>query len=708
MKKSIDNYSFCYKGFMDDGIKSLPIGNGDIGANVWVSRNGDTHILVSKTDAWSELSRLLKVAHIVLKLTPNPFEGGADFKLSIADGVLTVSAEKGSLSVYADAFAPSLRLTLKSDNDIDARIELLNYRDKPFDPKDDFSNFFARGGAYGICESADTIAITEKGGLSQVHRNEESCYEYSLKTQDMDFYQGRERDPLLGHTFGASIYTDNAIYRDGALCADGTKSLAMSVFICSGYTNEREEMLSMLDDLYAKYGNGSDKGYTRHKESWRKFWEEAYIFAEGDDDAESVTRAFLYQRYMIHCTDRGNAPIKFNGSIFTAGEMQGFPGNYDARCWGGPYWFQNTRLPYWYLLSVGDYSSILPMFDMYLDMMPISMARCQHYFGHPGMLIPETVSHFGLYANGNYGFVCDDGVRRCDLGKSAITKNGAANRYMRYHFNGMLELSYMMLKYLKLSDDNTRRMRIFSFVEQALLFFDRHFDKIDEKLLITPVASLETWQVCANDLPDIAGLMAIVNELSLIDELPSGLKSVYDSIKSALPELPMKNTEEGELLLPCETIIDKATRNVENPELYAVFPFDLFGVGKPNIEIARLTYQKRLFRHDGGWSQDPIDAALLGLTEEAVRHVVRQSAMKDPRALFPAFWGPNFDETPDQDHGSVTALTLILMLLNTDGESFEAFPSWPEKWNVRFRLPINHARYVCGEQIDGERRVYEC
>ena len=79
--------------------------------------------------------------------------------------------------------------------------------------------------------------------------------------------------------------------------------------------------------------------------------------------------------------------------------------------------------------------------------------------------------------------------------------------------------------------------------------------------------------------------------------------------------------------------------------------------------------------------------------------------MKDSRALFPAFWGPNFDETPDQDHGSVTALATIFMLLQTKGDSYTAFPAWPEKWDVKFRLPIGKGIYLYGEQIKGERKI---
>lgn len=52
---------------------SMPIGNGDIGANVWVEPTGDLVLLLSKTDAWSENGRLLKLGHVRVKLTPTLF-----------------------------------------------------------------------------------------------------------------------------------------------------------------------------------------------------------------------------------------------------------------------------------------------------------------------------------------------------------------------------------------------------------------------------------------------------------------------------------------------------------------------------------------------------------------------------------------------------------------------------------------------------------
>ena len=59
---------------------SMPIGNGDLAANVWTEQNGDLVLLVAKADAWSELGKLDKLGRVRIHFTPNPFVGAPDFK----------------------------------------------------------------------------------------------------------------------------------------------------------------------------------------------------------------------------------------------------------------------------------------------------------------------------------------------------------------------------------------------------------------------------------------------------------------------------------------------------------------------------------------------------------------------------------------------------------------------------------------------------
>ena len=51
-----------------DARGSMPIGNGDIAANVWVEPSGDLVLLLSKSDAWDEVSRLCKLGRLRIKL----------------------------------------------------------------------------------------------------------------------------------------------------------------------------------------------------------------------------------------------------------------------------------------------------------------------------------------------------------------------------------------------------------------------------------------------------------------------------------------------------------------------------------------------------------------------------------------------------------------------------------------------------------------
>ncbi len=87
-----------------------------------------------------------------------------------------------------------------------------------------------------------------------------------------------------------------------------------------------------------------------------------------------------------------------------------------------------------------------------------------------------------------------------------------------------------------------------------------------------------------------------------------------------------------------------------------------------------------------GWHQSGEQAALLGLADEAGSIALAYAGRKNEASRFPAFWGPNYDWVPDQDHGSNLMLTLQHMLLQYEGRKIYLLPAWPEGWDVEFRL----------------------
>ena len=155
-----------------------------------------------------------------------------------------------------------------------------------------------------------------------------------------------------------------------------------------------------------------------------------------------------------------------------------------------------------------------------------------------------------------------------------------------------------------------------------------------------------------------------------------------------LPPLPIARDAVGtRVLLPAEKVIGGAS-NSENVGLYAIFPYRLYGVGKPDLQLARQTFALRKNKRTTCWYQDPIDAALLGFNDQAKDDVTINFTHSDAR--FQAFWIGGLDWTPDMDNGGVAMEALQFMLLQCDGRRIQVLPAWPKEWDVDFKL---HAPY---------------
>ncbi len=157
-----------------------------------------------------------------------------------------------------------------------------------------------------------------------------------------------------------------------------------------------------------------------------------------------------------------------------------------------------------------------------------------------------------------------------------------------------------------------------------------------------------------------------------------------------IPPISFRECQEYKTISPA--LLWERINNQESPQLYPVFPWGIYGIGKPDLEIAINTWRYDpdviRFRSHVGWKQDNIFAARLGLTAEAAELSILK--MKDSGRRFPAFWGPGFDWVPDHNWGGSGMIGLQEMLLQTDGEKIYLFPAWPEDWDVHFKL---HAPY---------------
>jgi alpha-L-fucosidase 2 len=111
---------------------SMPIGNGEVGLNVWVEENGDLVFYISRTDAWSECSRLLKLGRIRVSLSPNPFAKGQPFRqeLDLRNGQIVITAADATLRVFVDSDSPIIYVTGEGTTPRTISAKLENWRTK--------------------------------------------------------------------------------------------------------------------------------------------------------------------------------------------------------------------------------------------------------------------------------------------------------------------------------------------------------------------------------------------------------------------------------------------------------------------------------------------------------------------------------------------------------------------------------------------------
>ncbi len=672
---------------------SMPIGNGEVGLNVWVEENGGLVFYVSRTDAWSETCRLLKLGCIRLSLSPNPFVKGAPFRqeLKLGEGAIEITAgaagQVTKLKVFVDADAPAVHVVGESDQPLGVRAAFETWRTsrKVLTGEELSSSWTMRDAPAGIAtwEAADCVISAPGGAVEWYHRNEYSCVPVTLKLQGLDGCRELVKDPLLHRTFGG-LLSAPGFTRAGpqALRSPGAvRRFAVQLATHSAQTDtvaQWEEQLSRIARSSANPG----KAARATAAWWGKFWNRSWIFLEEAGGAPSpITRAYTLQRWMAACAGRGNYPIKFNGSIFTVDpEFTGGPRlDPDWRKWGDCFWWQNSRFPPFAALACGDYEECRALFRLYREALPLCQARAQLYYGAQGAYFPETITIFGTYANYDYGW-----------NREGHQPNEVLCPWWQYAWQQGLELVTLMQDYYDHTGD--RRFledQLLPMAHEVLLYFDTRFARDSGgKLVISPTQAVETyWYGVTNDMPSVAGLHAVLDRLLALPpaQASAAERQFWLRLEAAAPPVPVRAQNTERWLLPAETF-DPRRSNCENPELYAVWPFRLFGVGKPDLQAGIEAFKRRVEKGMKGWSYDGECAAILGLTDEAKRQILYKVGNSNPIFRFPAMWGPNFDWLPDQDHGSNIMLTLQNMLLFADGDKIQLLPAWPKEWNVYFKL----------------------
>ncbi|MBS1721900.1 MAG: hypothetical protein JSS66_02715 [Armatimonadetes bacterium] len=658
---------------------SMPIGNGAVGANVWVEPNGDIVLLLSRTDAWSEACRLLKVGRVRVHFEPNPFAHQLRQELVLRDGRIRLTAAGTDLSVFVEDGPAVVRLvgTKPAKTKMTVTVECWRDKEKRLTGGELDSSWTMRGApdSVNVSESADVFPKPKGDALVWYHRNESSIVPFTLKHQGIEQFAGLVKDPLLHRTFGG--WVEGPGLRRSAereLRDEGGREVDLRILTPCSQRESAQKWLAVTED-WARQAKSGKKALEKTREHWNGYWRQSWIWVSGFPQARRINQSYALQKWMTACASGGTYPIKFNGSIFTVEpKADGQPYDPDWRRWGDCFWWQNTRFPYAAMPARGEYGEMHGLYKMFEDALPLCKARAKAYYGADGVYFPETITAFGTYSNGDYGWNRD--------GKKASDVD--CPWWMFAWQQGLELVSLMLDEYEGTESRLFLDQHLLPMAREVLSYYHARFLQADGKLKISPTQAVETyWHGVVDDTPSVAGLWAVTERLLAIKGLPEKDRQAWSDLRSSLTPVPV--TADHKRIAPAREF-NPDRSNVENPELYAIWPFRVYGVGRQNLAVARETFKGRIEKANMGWQYDGQTAAIAGLAQEAMESLLAKVANSNKSHRFPAIWGPNYDWLPDQCHGSNIMLTLQNMAFQCDRDKIFVLPAWPAAWDVSFKF----------------------
>lgn len=711
-----DAYDIVWTTASNNASESMPCGGGDIGMNVWVEK-GEMFVYVARSGQYDEHNTLLKTGRIRIKMFPNPFEG-KNFKqqLHLQKGFVTAEGEhkgvKTVVTVWADVYKPVAHIDVKSAGKIsvEARYESWRYQDRVVKARENFANSWKWGAPKDNVYRKDNIDFTGNDVMFYHHNTAQTIFDVTVAQQGMEPVKDQLYNPLRqlasGGIFGGKNFipagTDTGTYVNTDYKAWIVKSKSAATAHALQlvlHTAQVEDIAFWKKGLEATRVKAAQPAADRKKnlQWWADFWKRSYIVIDSlqtDMPSWETGRNYQLFRYMLACNAYGEWPTKFNGGLLTVDPVYTDKNELtpDYRNWGGGlHTMQNQRLVYFPMIRAGDWDMLQTQLNFYLRILKNAELRSKVYWNHGGACFTEQMENYGLPDYAEYG------TKR----PAYFDKGVEYNAWLEYEWDTVFEFCLMMMEEERYTGRDIRD-RI-PFIQSCLRFFDEHYryrarmrgiKELDGegKLILYPGSGAETYKMAHNASSTIAALQTITRRLL---ELPEGYltaaeRAHWDSFRLRIPPIPFTHINGYPVIAPAKSW--ERINNIESTQLYPVFPWGIYGLGKPGLDTALNTWRYdtlvQKFRSHIGWKQDNIWAARLGLRDEAWR--LNELKFRNSGRRFPAFWGPGFDWVPDHNWGGSGMIGLQEMLMQTDGKKILLFPAWPVNKDVKFRL---HAPY---------------
>ena len=329
-----------------------------------------------------------------------------------------------------------------------------------------------------------------------------------------------------------------------------------------------------------------------YRSFWHDFWSRSLVqYAGSGGAADYLENVYYLAAYMIAAGGYGRYPFHFINGVFRA--------TADDTKWSNAYWYWNQRDVYNSFLA-SNHADLLRVFnDMYSNAAPALRTFTLTRYGIAGIWVPETMGW-----NGNA-----DGTVGSDFTKNIYSTGyeAAANMYLQYRYTG---------------DQAYLRDVAYPFMRDVATFYAgklSHNAGTGQYFMATSNAHETYWNVpnAITDLAAVRSLFPIAIQTSQTLGLDAAARAQWQTVLDNLAPYP----RDASNYLPHDPPA-VPTRNGENVACELIWRYGVTGIGAPDYAMALSTWRTRPFPYGNVWANDAIQAARLGLGDDAYRGLI--------------------------------------------------------------------------------------
>jgi len=565
----LSKHDIVYKQPSTAAVQGLTVGNGRAGAIVW-SANGLT-MQVSGVDTSQQTA--FSAGLVNLQTTPTLDAGTTAFeqRLSLYDGTLTTS------------YGSDRRVTIMGA----PASEVMGIH------VDD-----ARAGASAVVELGlwDLSTLANAGNVPDL--NTWKTVTTFADGSGAGLSRGQTDANHFGYTLAATVegaaFTTQ-VPSPGHVRLTIAPAASYTIWIaCASRLNAPgdDSVAAARAELATASGTGYATTIADQRAWWHAFWGRSFVqYAGTGGAADYLENVYYLATYMIASGAFGRYPFHFINGVFRA--------TADNTKWSNAYWYWNQRDVYNSFLA-SNHADVLRVFnDMYSSAAPALRAFTQSRFGVAGIWVPETMGW-----NGNA-----DGTINSDFTKNIYSTGfeAAANMYLASRYTG--DTSYLSAT-------------VYPFMRDVANFYAAKLtrDPTTGQYGMTSSNAHETYWNVPNAITDLAAVrslfpLAIATAASLGLDAPA--RAQWQAILDDLAPYPTDGTSYLPYAGPTVP-----SRNGENVACELIWPYGVTGIGAADYAMALSTWKTRPFPYGNVWANDAIQAARLGLGDDAYKGLI--------------------------------------------------------------------------------------